>query len=185
MRSGSGSGFGRRRDLFTHRSAARRRGLLVFVAILVAMLAVAVAARPNTGVSGAAGGPSAHPSPTNTGPFPANIPLKHIVFIVKENRTFDNYFGRYPGADGATTGKVLGGRTIPLKTAPDVQPHDITHGFNAGILSIDGGKMDGFNTILDGTDLSGYDQFTRSQMPHYWAYADHYVLSDRFFTSMY
>jgi phospholipase C len=66
-----------------------------------------------------------------------------------------------------------------------VQPHDITHGFNAGILSIDGGKMDGFNTILYGGDLSGYDQFDRSTMPHYWAYADHFVLADRFFTSMY
>jgi phospholipase C len=30
--------------------------------------------------------------------------IKHIVFIVKENRTFDNYFGTFPGADGATTG---------------------------------------------------------------------------------
>jgi phospholipase C len=26
--------------------------------------------------------------------------IKHIVFIVKENRTFDNYFGTFPGADG-------------------------------------------------------------------------------------
>src|SRR5439155_15231397 len=106
-----------------------------------------------------------------------------------ENRTFDNLFGLYPGADGTTTGKGLtkAGQTItiPLHRAPDVQPHDITHGFNAGILSIDGGKMDGFNTILDGTDLSGYDEFSRSQLPHYWAYADHYVLADRFFTSMY
>src|SRR5207237_6365625 len=58
-------------------------------------------------------------------------------------------------------------------------------GFHAAILSIDGGKMDGFNTILYGGDLSGYDQFDRSQIPHYWAYADHFVLADRFFTSMY
>ena len=29
--------------------------------------------------------------------------IQHIVFIIKENRTFDNYFGRFPGADGAAT----------------------------------------------------------------------------------
>src|SRR5271165_1369829 len=30
--------------------------------------------------------------------------IKHIVFIIKENRSFDNYFGTYPGANGATSG---------------------------------------------------------------------------------
>lgn len=38
-------------------------------------------------------------------PPPAGLSsIQHIVFIVKENRTFDNYFGTYPGANGATTG---------------------------------------------------------------------------------
>src|ERR1035437_6633703 len=32
----------------------------------------------------------------------ASLPIEHVIFIVKENRTFDNYFGRFPGADGAT-----------------------------------------------------------------------------------
>ena len=35
--------------------------------------------------------------------------IKHIVFLVKENRTFDNYFGAFPGADGATFGKISTG----------------------------------------------------------------------------
>ena len=29
-------------------------------------------------------------------------PIEHVVIIVKENHTFDNYFGTYPGADGVT-----------------------------------------------------------------------------------
>ena len=33
-----------------------------------------------------------------------DFPLKHIVLIIKENRTFDNYFASYPGADGASMG---------------------------------------------------------------------------------
>ena len=27
--------------------------------------------------------------------------IEHVVVIVKENHTFDNYFGRFAGADGA------------------------------------------------------------------------------------
>jgi phospholipase C len=162
--------------------------LAVFAALLVALLVVAFLARTGGASHGKhdrAGGSTGGTGHHAQGPFGARIPIKHVVFLVKENRTFDNYFGTYPGADGATSGKTLEGKTVPLKPAPDVQPHDITHGFNAGILSIDGGKMDGFNSILYGTDLSGYDQFSRSHLPHYWAYADHFVLADRFFTSMY
>src|SRR5215831_2662055 len=32
--------------------------------------------------------------------------IEHIVFIVKENRSFDNYFGTFPGAEGATSGQT-------------------------------------------------------------------------------
>ena len=34
-------------------------------------------------------------------------PIKHVIFIVKENRTFNNYFATYPGAVGSTTGGTL------------------------------------------------------------------------------
>jgi phospholipase C len=120
-------------------------------------------------------------------------PIDHVIFMVKENRTFDHYFGAYPGADGATEGPTLRctdqgchrGPTVPLKPAPDVIPHDITHGFSSGMLAVDGGKMDGFNVIGEGRDLSGYTQHSRKTLPNYWAYADRYVLADRFFTSMY
>ena len=173
--------------------------MYVFGAILIALVVIAVVARSRGGGGSHEAGGSPHPSASghhgngngngNGNGHTSGSPIKHIVFIVKENRTFDNYFGKYPGADGTTVGKGLSpsGKqiTIPLHAAPDVQPHDITHGFNAGILSIDGGKMDGFNTILYGTDLSGYDQFDRSGIPNYWSYADHYVLADHFFTSMY
>jgi hypothetical protein len=33
-------------------------------------------------------------------------PIQHIVFIVKENHSFDSYFGRFPAAHGATSGLV-------------------------------------------------------------------------------
>ena len=120
-------------------------------------------------------------------------PIQHVIFLVKENRTFDHYFGQYPGADGATEGGTLTctdagcqpGPTIPLKPAPYIQPHDITHGFASGLYSINGGKMNGFNIIGEGRDLSGYVQHSRQTLPNYWKLADRFVLADRFFTSMY
>jgi phospholipase C len=108
-----------------------------------------------------------------------------VVFLIKENRTFDHYFGRYPGADGARRGETIDGKTIPLRPAPDVLSHDIAHSFMAGLYSFNGGENNGFDTIPDAQDLSGYTQFRRSGIPHYWAYADRFVLADRFFTSMY
>ncbi len=125
--------------------------------------------------------------------FGPNSPIKHLVFIVKENRTFNNYFATYPGAVGSTTGGTLvchstvcsPGPDYPLTKAPDIQPHDITHGFSSGLYAINGGQMDGFNIIGDGQDMSGYDYHDRKSIPNYWAYADRFVLADHFFTSMY
>ncbi len=37
---------------------------------------------------------------------PSTIPIQHIVFIVKENHTFDNYFGSFPGVNGASYGNT-------------------------------------------------------------------------------
>jgi phospholipase C len=130
--------------------------------------------------------PGASSDRTGTGNTPdAAHPIEHVVFIIKENRTFDHFFGKYPGADGVTEGQTLDGRTIPLAPAQDIQPHDITHGFDSGLRAINGGRMNGFNFIGMGGDLSGYVQFDRSGIPNYWAYADRCVLADRFFTSMY
>jgi phospholipase C len=115
-------------------------------------------------------------------------PIKHVVFIVKENRTFDNFFGRYPGADGTRTALALAnGKTkkVQLHAAVDVQPHDLSHAFISGMKSIDGGRMDGFNTTIGGKDFSGYSEFSRSTLSRYYKYADRFVLADHFFTSMY
>lgn len=122
---------------------------------------------------------------------PGQNPIEHVVFMVKENRSFDHYFGRYPGVDGATEGDTMNcssfddAGTIPLKDAPAVIPHDLGHAFYPGLLSINGGKMNGFNCISLGEDLTGYTQYDRDSLPLYWAYADRYVIADHFFTSMY
>jgi phospholipase C len=111
--------------------------------------------------------------------------IKHVVFLIKENRTFDNYFGRYPGADGATTGKLKNGKMVPLKPAADSIIPDLGHNILEALRSIDGGKMDGFRGVRSGASMQGYTSFRRRGIPHYWDYADHFVLGDRMFSSLY
>ena len=110
--------------------------------------------------------------------------IEHIVFIVKENRTFDNYFGTFPRADGATTGMIHTGDFIPLSRQPDALTHDIDHSFNAAVTAINGGAMNQFDLINGGQDLSGYSQYLEEDIPNYFAYARYFTLADRMFSSL-
>ncbi len=113
--------------------------------------------------------------------------IKHIVFLVKENRTFDNYFGTFPAADGATSGTISTGQTINLRHAPDVLPRDISHSFQSAVLAIDSGAMDKFDLIPGGNqhgDYLAYSQYTETDIPNYFTYARHFVLADKFFSSL-
>ena len=173
------------------------RGAFVLAIALLVVFAFAAwqvrAAGGGGGDRGADVGPSGSTKPP-TSPSPTGIPpsdaIKRVVFVVKENRSFDHYFGRYPGAHGATSGQTTDGTTVELSVPPDVEPHDLGHDFRAALVAINGGKMNGFDRINAGTgksadELAGYSAFTREGMPNYWAYADRFVLSDHFFTSMY
>lgn len=113
------------------------------------------------------------------------VPIKHVIFMIKENRSFDNYFARYPGAEGTETGKTSTGRRVRLSEATDVLEPDLGHSFFDGVIAINGGRMDGFDLVLNGDSLNGYSSFTRAGLPAYWAYADNFVLSDHTFSSMY
>jgi len=73
--------------------------------------------------------------------------IQHIVFIIKENRSFDQYFGTFPGADGAVSGKTSTGATIPLGQTPDKMAHDLGHGWWDAHTAIDGGSMDKFDKV--------------------------------------
>ena len=115
--------------------------------------------------------------------------LKHMVFLVKENRTFDNYFGTFPGADGATSGTIHTGEVIPLSRQPDHLPHDIAHSFDAAVRAIHGGGMDQFDLIDNGCpsypdDCFAYSQYTEDDIPNYFAIARYFVLADAFFSSL-
>ena len=92
-------------------------------------------------------------------------PIQHVVVIMLENHTFDNFFGQFPGANGVT-----------LPHEPDPFPSDYGHGSAPVAAAMDGGKMDRF-------EAHSYFQYTQSDIPIYWSYAQQFGLGDNFFTS--
>jgi phospholipase C len=127
------------------------------------------------------------PSPASERLAALRSKIQHIVFIVKENRSFDNYFGTYPGADGATTAIISTGDEIDLGHTPDKLPRDLGHEWEDTHLAIDGGKMDRFDLVNGGNvngDMLNMSQYLDSDIPNYWNYADHFVLADHMFSSL-
>jgi hypothetical protein len=85
---------------------------------------------------------------------PAGIhAIKHVVMIMQENRSFDSYFGTYPGADGYPLKAGRPAVCVPNPLAhrcvrPFHDPRERNdggpHGPQNAIRDIDHGKMDGF-----------------------------------------
>ena len=94
-------------------------------------------------------------------------PIQHVVVIMEENHTFDNYFGDYPG---------VGTFGITEPPASNPLPHDIDHSGPRTRFAIDGGAMDGFDPL-------GKVEYQPSDIPVYWAYAQHFGLGENFFSS--
>jgi phospholipase C len=153
------------------------------------------------------------PTATST-PTPANLSgihkIQHVVVIMQENRSFDHYFGTYPGADGLP---IKNGKFTVCVPNPNTKTcvypyHDSfdlnyggPHGQSSATNDINGGKMDGF--IAEA--LNGQKQVCTSpddprcggngrsggsdvmgyhdarEIPNYWKYAQDYVLQDHMF----
>lgn len=129
--------------------------------------------------------------PPVDGPGQAQTPsgvsqIQHIVFIIKENRSFDHYFGQFPNADGAIKGKISTRQIIPLTHAWDMLSYDLDHTWSGTVTGINGGKMDGFD-LEDRGNANGqfmaYTQMAQGDIPNYWSYAQHFVLGDHMFSS--
>jgi phospholipase C len=124
------------------------------------------------------------PEPFDASALETATPIKHVVFVIKENRTFDNMFGLFPGANGVSVG-IDRGEPRPLTRAPDVLPEDIKHCYRCALQAWNEGEMDGFATISEAADRYAYTQFLPDDLPNYWHWATEYVLGDNFFASAY
>ncbi|MDX6548263.1 MAG: hypothetical protein QOG33_1813 [Gaiellales bacterium] len=160
------------------------------------------------GVAGGCGGRATVPPPTVPG---AIHRIQHVIVIMQENRSFDNYFGTYPGADGIPMRDGRPTVCVPdpisglcVRPYHDAQQHD-SGGPHAAVnarADIAGGRMNGFvaqavrartpgclHTVLDPSciinvsrpDVMGYHN--GSDIPNYWSYARHFVLQDHLFAS--
>ncbi len=113
-------------------------------------------------------------------------PVRHVVIIVKENRSFDNLFGRFPGADG-TRYAWKGKRKVKMGETPDVLSEDLGHGGLSAIQAVDNGKMDGFykipGAIQKGKDVAD-SQFRERDIPNYWRLAARFGLADHLFSNV-
>jgi phospholipase C len=154
------------------------------VVVSAALLGLVLAAVP-AAASSSASPPSAQ--------HQAVTPVKHFIFLMQGGRTFDNYFGTYPGADGLSagtcqlrvTGKPADGCVKPFLLRGGHLP---SLGANNTIIAnqYNGGKMDGFVAAYqrqgrDGATAMGhYDDRT---LAFYWKVASDYVLFDHFFSS--
>ena len=189
--------------------------------LVLATAACATSAAPgasSTGHPSTPASPDATAAPAPTDALPPPPPklggfdnLEHLVFIVQENRSFDHYFGTFPGARGIP---MEDGR--PSVCVPDpvlgrcVRPyHDRTlrqeggpHGHVHSRKDVNGGRMDGFvRTFVEGPNRCGdrrdapscqddlgpqgqpdvMGYLTKREIPNYWRYAKRFVLQDRFF----
>ena len=115
-----------------------------------------------------------------------STPIKHVVVIVKENHTFDNYFGSFPGADGATQCQTSNGPIAPPH-APDAMPRDLDHSRTAALTAWNQGAMNGWDGVTStssGGDDLAYAQYQQADIPNYWRYALTFTLGDHFFANV-
>ncbi len=112
--------------------------------------------------------------------------IQHIVFIMKENHSFDSLFGTFPGVNGATSGPVSDGSTITLNHLTD-EVRDMGHDWVDALTAINGGKMNQFDLVnlgnIDG-DYKSMSQYYQGDIPNYWTYAQTFALSDATFSSI-
>jgi phospholipase C len=120
--------------------------------------------------------------------------IKHIVYIVQENRSFDNLFQGYPGADTVSSGKNSHGDTIKLQPVPLSHQYVIDHSVVAMFSACDApsGDLPGTHCRMDGFDKEysggGPSNPEYVFVPHgdskpYFDMAHEGVLADRMFQS--
>jgi phospholipase C len=163
--------------------------LLVF-----ALLALTICA----GCSSAAGSSGTPPAPLPTAPSsPGENPgnhVKHVVVIIQENRSFDDFFATFPGADGATEGRMKtqgGGDIFVHLVKGSLDSDDFGHDHGSFEKEYDHGKMDGFGevqrTLSKGVKIPAgkyaYRYVNPNEIAPYWSIAQQYVLADHMFTT--
>jgi phospholipase C len=119
--------------------------------------------------------------------------IDHIVVLMKENHSYDNYFGMLGRGDGFTVGPD----GTPLNSNRDAAGHQVrvhhlslplnpslhvSQTWNSSHRQWDGGAMDGFVTTTGSNDPMGY--LDESDLPWYYSFARTFGVGDRYFSSV-
>ncbi len=153
---------------------------------VVALLAIASIVRP--GPAGAHLRPArAFGVPTGTmrgGARPS--PIRHVVFIIQENRSFNNLFMGFPGAVTRNWGYDENRKKIRLHAQSLLTQWDIDHSSTAFFAAYDNGKIDGWDqefACCRQPKNFAYAYTPRKEIEPYWDMARQYVLADDMFQS--
>jgi phospholipase C len=185
-----------------------RRTLAVATAVAAVVFVACTSGGPS--IATRSGSVSTSSSSTVSTTDPSGGKIKHIIIVMQENRSFDQYFGTFPGADGFTLDAngnptecvpnpaVPQGCTRPWLTTEDISqggPHTTA----SMAQDINNGKMDGFintwsqagiyckrnpNTkvcIKNRTQPDVVSYHDATSIPNYWKYAERFVLQDHLF----
>ncbi|HEX4007729.1 MAG TPA: alkaline phosphatase family protein [Acidobacteriaceae bacterium] len=110
--------------------------------------------------------------------------IQHVIVIMQENRTFDNLFNGFPGADTVQSGSV-NGATVALQPVTLEAGTDIRHGHVVWWHAWDNGANDGFDQPKTTYPSANYPYayVPQSETVPIWTLAQQYTLGDRMFQS--
>lgn len=116
------------------------------------------------------------------GPTPESAKIQHVVIILQENRTVDNLFNGFPGADTVSSG-MSNGQSVPLQAVPFDQGSALDNSHAGWWKDWDQGAMDGFAHDAPGyPDPSlAYGYVPKGQTGPYWTLAQAYTFGDHMF----
>ncbi|HXQ20603.1 MAG TPA: alkaline phosphatase family protein [Candidatus Acidoferrales bacterium] len=125
-------------------------------------------------------------------PHGVAIPIDHIVVVMQENHSFDNYFGRltafgHPDVDGLpadASNPDSNGTAVPAFHQDQYCTADTDHSWTGSHLEFDAGRNDGFVTQNnpDGARAIGY--YDERDLPFSYALATTFAIGDRYFCSV-
>lgn len=122
------------------------------------------------------------PAPT---PPPSDSPIKHVVIIIQENRSVDNLFNGFPGADTVTRGQTHTGAFVNLRPISLANSNRPCHSHLCWVQEYDNGRNDGFDLENPPGTRPDFDYafVPQSETKPYWAMAQTYAFADRMFQS--
>ncbi|MGE5114823.1 MAG: alkaline phosphatase family protein [Acidobacteriaceae bacterium] len=166
------------------------RGSVVIVIVIVAVVIWLAGCRGPMDLQGGGGGPKFGGGDPNVA---TSSPVKHLIVVVFQNRSFDHLFGHFPPPNGQTVEAAspsspgwsqtdANGQVVSPTLRTDANAADMPHGHANYLASFNNGGMDGFAAEEGDQAMQYYDQSIPG-VDTFYNYATQYVLADHYFSS--